>query len=91
MLRNNTSRTSGINTLAPHRSGALANAVAFVNDSLLVNLQDGRLISVPLLWFPKLHAAPVAERANSRLIGSGVELAWDDLDEDISVAGLLSA
>jgi Protein of unknown function (DUF2442) len=80
-----------MNTLAPRKSSALANGVAFDSDSLLVYLQDGRLISVPLLWFPKLHAASNAQRANWRLIGSGVGLAWDDLDEDISVAGLLSA
>ncbi len=59
-------------------------------DSLVVNLSDGRVVSVPLAWFPRLlHGTPV-ERAHWHLIGGGQGLHWDDLDEDISVEGLLA-
>jgi len=54
------------------------------------NYPDGRTITVPVAWFPRLlHGAPV-KRSNWRLIGSGEGIHWPDLDEDISVAGLLS-
>jgi hypothetical protein len=58
--------------------------------SLTVELVDGRSVSVPLLWYPRLVAATPAERENSRLIGRGEGIHWPDLDEDISVAGLLA-
>jgi hypothetical protein len=58
--------------------------------SLTVELVDGRTVSVPLLWFPRLVDATPAERANWRLIGRGEGIHWPDLDEDISVAGLLA-
>ena len=58
--------------------------------SLTVELVDGRSVSVPLLWYPRLVDATQAERANWRLIGRGEGIHWPDLDEDISVAGLLA-
>ena len=58
--------------------------------SLTVELVDGRTVSVPLLWFPRLVDATPAERGNWRLIGRGEGIHWPDLDEDISVAGLLA-
>lgn len=58
--------------------------------TLTVELVDGRSVSVPLLWFPRLVDATPAERANWRLIGRGEGIHWPDLDEDISVAGLLA-
>lgn len=58
--------------------------------SLTVELVDGRTVSVPLLWFPRLVDATPAERDNWRLIGRGEGIHWPDLDEDISVAGLLA-
>lgn len=58
--------------------------------SLTVELVDGRTVSVPLLWFPRLVEATPAERGNWRLIGRGEGIHWPDLDEDISVAGLLA-
>jgi hypothetical protein len=58
--------------------------------SLIVELVDGRSVSVPLLWFPRLVDATPAERGSWRLIGRGEGIHWPDLDEDISVAGLLA-
>jgi hypothetical protein len=52
-------------------------------------LSDGRVISVPLEWFPALRKATAKQRNNWRLIGKGVGIHWEDLDEDISVEGLL--
>jgi len=63
--------------------------VRFDRDMMHVRLTDGRIISVPLDWFPRLKKAKPADRANCRLIGGGVGINWPDLDEDISVAGLL--
>ncbi len=61
------------------------------DDAMLwVQLTDGREIGVPLEWFPRLRAATPAQRGNWRLIGQGVGIHWDDLDEDLSVAGLLA-
>ena len=59
-------------------------------DALTVELSDGRTISVPLDWYPRLVHATGAERANWRLIGRGHGIHWEDLDEDISVEGLLA-
>ena len=69
---------------------ALAQGVTVTEDALVVDLVDGRTVSVPLLWYPRLaHGSPV-ERANWRLIGRGEGVHWPDLDEDISVGGLLA-
>jgi hypothetical protein len=62
-----------------------------VNDnSLTVELADGRTITVPLAWFPRLANGTARERANCRLIGNGSGVHWPDLDEDISVESLLA-
>ena len=67
-----------------------AENVALTEDTLTVELRDGRTLSVPLAWFPRLvHASP-AERNNWRLIGKGHGIHWEDLDEDISIEGLLA-
>ena len=67
-----------------------AEDVSVTEDTLSVDLSDGRTISVPLDWFPRLvHAVP-EERNNWRLIGSGHGIHWEDIDEDISVEGLLA-
>lgn len=64
--------------------------VTVSEETLSVDLSDGRTVSVPLGWFPRLiHAAP-AERNNWRLIGKGQGIHWEDIDEDISVEGLLA-
>jgi hypothetical protein len=60
------------------------------DDTLCVDLSDGRSISVPLAWYPRLLRATPAERKRWRLIGRGLGIHWEDLDEDISVEGLLA-
>ncbi len=64
--------------------------VVVSDDTLSVDLSDGRSISVPLAWFPRLAHATSAERKHWRLIGRGVGIHWEDIDEDISVEGLLA-
>jgi hypothetical protein len=64
--------------------------VRVTEDNLSVELSDGRTISVPLGWFPRLEYATPSERANWRLIGNGRGIHWEDIDEDISVEGLLA-
>lgn len=61
----------------------------FDEDMLNVQFSDGQEIKVPLEWFPRLRDATREQRDNWRLIGKGVGIHWEDLDEDISVAGLL--
>jgi len=70
---------------------ALAKDVRFDMDRLHVQLSDGREISVPLDWFPKLRNATPEQRSHWKLIGKGIGIHWDDLDEDLSIAGLLGA
>lgn len=67
-----------------------AERVAVTDDTLSVDLSDGRTLSVPLVWFPRLVHATPAERANWRLIGRGQGIHWENLDEDLSVEGLLA-
>jgi len=67
-----------------------AQDVAVTKDTLRVDLSDGRTICAPLAWFPRLVHASVAERNNWRFIGRGNGIHWADLDEDISVEGLLA-
>jgi hypothetical protein len=63
--------------------------VEVTEDSLVVDLADGRTTSVPLAWYPRLlHAVP-EERGNWRLIGEGEGIHWPDLDEDVSVENIL--
>lgn len=64
--------------------------VSFGADDLVVRLADGRQVSVPLAWFPRLLRATSEQRGNWRLIGSGVGIHWPLIDEDISVATVLS-
>jgi len=66
-----------------------AERVAVTDDTLTVELSDGRTIAVPLAWFPRLLHGTPKERDNWRLIGKGQGIHWDDLDEDISVENLL--
>jgi hypothetical protein len=60
------------------------------DDTLTVDLSDGRSISVPLAWFPRLAHGTLEERANWELIGRGEGIHWPELDEDISVEGLIA-
>ena len=68
----------------------LAQQVTIDGDSLTVDFVDGRTISVPLNWYPRLVHATPEERNNWRLIGQGAGIHWLDLDEDISVENLLA-
>jgi hypothetical protein len=67
----------------------LAVDVACTDDSLRVVLADGREISAPLVWFPRLQKATPAQREEWRLMGGGVGIHWEAVDEDISVESLL--
>lgn len=67
-----------------------AENVSVTEDSLSIDLSDGRTISVPLAWFPRLLHATPEERKDWRLIGKGQGIHWEDIDEDISVEGLLA-
>jgi hypothetical protein len=67
-----------------------AERVVITDDSLSVELSDGRAISVPLAWFPRLFHATKEERNNWRLIGRGQGIHWEKIDEDISVENLLA-
>lgn len=64
--------------------------VKVTEDTLCVDLIDGRTISVPLGWYPRLEHGKPMERANWRLIGKGQGIHWEDIDEDISIEGLLA-
>ena len=63
--------------------------VAVTDDTLSVDLEDGRTISVPIGWYPRLTNGNPAERANVQISGAGFGIHWPDLDEDIGVEGLL--
>ncbi|HID23867.1 MAG TPA: DUF2442 domain-containing protein [Planctomycetaceae bacterium] len=63
--------------------------VAIDDDNLTVDLADGRCVTVPLAWFPRLLHASTDQRGNWRLIGDGQGIHWPDIDEDLSVDGLL--
>ncbi len=67
-----------------------AEMVTITEDTLTVDLSDGRTISVPLAWFPRLLHSTAKERNNWRLIGKGQGIHWEDIDEDISVEGLIA-
>ncbi len=67
----------------------LATHVTATDDTLTAELSDGRTISVPLAWYPRLLDATPAERDNSQLMGNGAGIHWPDLDEDVSVENLL--
>ena len=69
---------------------AIAKDLWFSDKKLFVQLNDGREIGVPIEWFPKLRNASEEELQNWRLIGGGIGIHWESLDEDISIDGLLN-
>jgi len=73
------------------RLDATAIDASVTDDRLIVVLADGRELSAPLAWFPRLVEASEGQRRNWRLIGGGHGIHWPDVDEDISVASLLRA
>ena len=74
----------------PIKLEPLATAVSFTEDSLRVVLADGREVTAPLEWFPRLRDATDAQRQNWRMIGGGIGIHWEAIDEDISVESLLA-
>jgi hypothetical protein len=67
----------------------LATHVELTDDELIVRLVDGRSVSAPLVWFPRLLNASAEQRKRWQLIGAGEGIRWPDIDEDLSIAGLL--
>ena len=65
-----------------------ARAVEFVPDAFVLHLEDGRSLSVPLEWFPRLRNATREQRLDYELVGRGLGIHWPDIDEDISVSQL---
>lgn len=78
-------RTSAVEMELPN-----ALDVKVADEILIVDLSDGRTISVPLAWYPRLLHSTPEERKRWRLIGKGHGIHWEDIDEDISVEGLLA-
>ena len=78
-----------MNTSRAETQVARAQQVAVAEDTLMIDLVDGRTISLPLGWYPQLLHGTSEERNHWRLIGSGKDIHWPDLDEDISVEPLL--
>ncbi len=78
-----------MNTLVTEMRPATGTNVVVTEESLIVDLDDGRTVSVPLAWYPRLLYARVEERDNWRFVGKGEGIHWPDIDEDISVEGIL--
>jgi hypothetical protein len=68
---------------------AAAQNVRVTDHALIVELRDGRVVSVPLAWYPRLAEGSPSERRRWELLGPGIGIHWPDLDEDISIEGLL--
>lgn len=77
-----------MHTLEP-KPGERVKDVRVTDDTLSVDLTDGRTITVPLAWYPRLLHATPEQRANWRLAGAGFGIHWPDVDEDLSTEGLL--
>jgi hypothetical protein len=71
-------------------TSALASGVEFDDEMMRVSLTDGRVISVPLVWFPLLANATPEQRTRCEIGGGGTSLHWPEIDEDLSVAGLMA-
>lgn len=69
---------------------ALAQVVRFDSEMMHVFLTDGRIISVPLIWFPLLYEATPEQREQYEIGGGGISLHWPEIDEDLSIAGLMA-
>ena len=69
---------------------ALAKAVEFEGEMMRVVFTDGRVLGVPLVWFPLLYKASVKQRKQYEIGGGGISLHWPELDEDLSIAGLMA-
>lgn len=67
----------------------LADHLEFSRDTFTVYLKDARVLSVPLIWFPKLSGAKISQLKNYELLGDGEGIHWPEIDEDLSIEGLL--
>ncbi len=76
-------------SILAEKTEALAVDVSCSKDALSVTLTDGRVVSVPLVWFPRLADASEKQRSEWEFIGGGIGIHWESIDEDISVASLL--
>jgi len=79
-----------MNSLAVEMQEARAQKVTVSEEALTVDLMDGRTIIVPLVWYPRLWHGTPEERNHFELFGDGAYIHWPDLDEDLSVSGLLA-
>ncbi|OGO38163.1 MAG: hypothetical protein A2Z03_04190 [Chloroflexi bacterium RBG_16_56_8] len=79
-----------MNSLVIEIQESRAQNVAVSDDSLTIDLTDGRTIAAPLSWYPRLWHGTPAERQNFEIIGEGTLIHWPDLDEDLSVTGILA-
>lgn len=80
---------NGMNSVEATLTPTKAVRVSVSDDTITVDLEDGRTISVPIVWYPRLAYATPEERSNLELAGAGYGIYWPDLDEDIGVDGLL--
>ena len=81
---------NGMNSLATKQIEIRATSVRVSDDALMVDLSDGRTVSAPLAWYPRLLHGTAAERGDHQFIGEGLGIHWPQLDEDISVEGILA-
>lgn len=79
-----------MSTSVNEMSKPVATAVDVTDDTISVELSDGRSISVPLSWYPRLEHATSKERKNWKLLGSGSGIHWPEVDEDVSVASIVA-
>src|SRR5881397_1081595 len=79
-----------MSTLIIDRETLRARSVQATSDAVVVDLVDGRMISTPLAWYPRLVHGTAAERAKVELMGNGEGIHWPDLDEDLSIEGMLA-
>jgi hypothetical protein len=79
-----------VDTSASELHEARAQAIEMREDCLVVDLADGRTMTVPLLWYPRLWYGTETERTHFEILGDGRYIHWPDLDEDLSVAGMLA-
>ena len=78
-----------MSTLSAGIKAAKAQRVVVTDDALIVDLSDGRTVSVPLAWFPRLLHGTASERHHWRLVGDGEGIHWPEIDEDVSVENLI--
>lgn len=79
-----------MNTLTVEVEQVRAESVQINDDSLIIYLVDGRTLTVPLAWYPRLWYGTEAERQNFEVFGDGEYMHWPDLDEDLTVAGIVA-